>query len=96
MVRLEACLGISGLPGSREPGRVVREEGIQGRTTVGDLLKKIANQYPAFDNALFDPTTGLLSDRINIAVNGQVSREALGIVLVDGDTVTLLPFIDGG
>jgi molybdopterin converting factor small subunit len=66
--------------------------------TLGDLLKKLTAKHQAFEEVLFDPTTHQLKGPVGIVINNQLAQslQDLNTILKDGDTVMLLPFIDGG
>ncbi len=97
-VRLEIRPWLSDALGSEKPGLLVLEEEIQAGATIGDLLRKLIAEHQAFDKVLFDPESRQLRNYICIVINGQLSQPQTGLdaSLKDSDTITLLPFIDGG
>ena len=90
---LGGALGIDG--GSNE---VVMEVQIGEKETVRDLLGKIAAQYPRFGQNVFDIKMGALNQRVNIFLNGHplVLEQGLETILKNGNTLTLLPVMEGG
>ncbi len=97
-IRLEIRPWLSETFGSKESGVIVLEQEIQEGITMGDLLTKLAAEHQAFGGVLFDPKTQELSGYVSIVMNGQLSQtlKPLDTSLKDGDTIMLLPFIDGG
>ena len=97
-IRLELVPWVSETCGSREPGRLILDESIEEGATIGTLLRKIASEHPAFRQAVLDPSGERLSSDVSVVLNGRL-LDLLGGMntpLRDGDTVLLLPFIDGG
>lgn len=97
-IRLEIRPWLSDLVSSKESGVIFLEREIQEGITLGDLFTKLAAEHQAFGQALFDSETQQVSDSMAIVINGQLlqSLKRLDASLKDGDTITLLPFIDGG
>ncbi len=97
-IRLEIGSGLSDVISSKEPGPLVLEKEMPEGTTLGDLLRKLAAEHQAFGQVLFDPQTHQPSSSVAIVINDQLlqSLKGLDTSLKEGDTITLLPFLDGG
>ncbi len=97
-VRLEIRPWLSEVLVARGWGNSVLEEEIAEGTTLGDLFRKLTARSQAFDEVLFEPETHQLNSSVGIIINEQLSSSvnSLEAVLQDGDTVLLLPIIDGG
>ncbi|MBM2824953.1 MAG: hypothetical protein HW402_617 [Dehalococcoidales bacterium] len=97
-VRLEIRPWLSDVLSARGWGLSVLEEEIAEGATLGDLLSKLTARSQAFDEVLFEPETHRLNSSVGIIINEQLSSSLNGLeaILQDGDTVMLLPFIDGG
>jgi adenylyltransferase/sulfurtransferase len=65
--------------------------------TVGDVLKRLAEDYPELGKRLFKPDGGL-NRFVNVFVNQEDIRflQALDTALKEGDGVLLVPAIAGG
>jgi len=73
------------------------EESLENGTTVGDLLRRVAQENPSFRNVAFTSEMNLQGN-ISIVLNGKILGQStfLDTRLKDGDRVMLLPAIDGG
>ena len=73
------------------------EESLENGTTVGDLLRRVAQENPSFRNVAFTSEMNLQGN-ISIVLNGKILGQPtfLDTRLKDGDRVMLLPAIDGG
>jgi len=97
-VRLEILPSLAGLFDSRGAGRLIFKKEIGEDTTVGDLLKKLAAEYQAFGEVVFLPGTHELSGYVNIILNERLLHfpEELGTILNEGNTILILPVVEGG
>jgi len=69
-----------------------------GGRTVADLLGRLALRYYRFRPLVFDIQTRRLTGETLVFLNGRVLDPESGLKtnLQDGDTLTLIPFIEGG
>lgn len=95
-IRLEVWPWLAGALGKKGSRITVLEQEAEDGATAGDLLKSVAARYPALGQALFESKTGQLRGYVAIMINNQLAQSLQEASLEDGDTVTLLPFIDGG
>ena len=79
-------------------GWLTLEKEVGEGSTIRDLLVGIVMTYPGLRKAVYSPDTGLVNERINVALNDHLltSHEVLGAKLSDGDTIILLPSSWGG
>ena len=97
-VKFEIRPWLSTLLDPEEAGILVLEENISEGITLRDLLRKLADEYKAFGDVFFDPNTGQPSSSVAIVINNMLMQSIaeLDAELKDSDTITLLPFLDGG
>ena len=90
---LKETLDIEGTGDSFSFGEEIEED-----NTVRDLLNRLATEYPRFGEVVFDVKTQKLNEGVNIFLNGYLIELIKGLrtKLTDGDTLTLLPTIEGG
>lgn len=81
----------------KKAGRWLLEENVEKGATIGELLHRIAQRDPCFRKAIFDSNM-TIQGYLSIVLNGQILGQPtfLDSRLNDGDTVMLLPAIDGG
>ena len=79
-------------------GWLTLEKEVGEGSTIRDLLVGLVMTYPSLREAVYNPDTGLINERINVALNDHLltSHEVLQAKLSDGDTVILLPSSWGG
>ena len=79
-------------------GWLTLEKEVGEGSTISDLLVGIVMTYPGLREAVYSPDTGLVGERINVALNDHLldSREISRAKLSDGDTIILLPSSWGG
>jgi len=79
-------------------GWLTLEKEVGEGSTISDLLAGMVMTYPSLREAVYSPDTGLVDERINVALNDHflTSREISRAKLSDGDTVLLLPSVWGG
>ena len=97
-VRFEIRPWLSTLLDPEESGILVLEEDFTEGETPRDLLRKLADKHMAFGEIFFDPNTGQPSSSVAIVINNMLMQSLadLDTELKDSDTITLLPFLDGG
>ncbi|MFC1987423.1 MoaD/ThiS family protein [Chloroflexota bacterium] len=97
-IRLEIRPWLSEAFDSKKSGGIVLEQEIKTGTTVCDLLTQLSEKYQALGEVLFDPQNKQLNGYVSIVINGQLLQglKPLDTRIKDSDTITLLPFIDGG
>ncbi len=66
--------------------------------SVKDLLGRLGSKYRRFDQMVFDADAQQLTGQVVIFLNGRNLEliDGLETKLHDGDTVTFIPFIEGG
>ena len=74
------------------------DQEIEEDKTVKDLLNRLATRYQPFGQVVFDVKAQKLTDRVSIFFNGRNLELVNGLEakLIDGDTLTFAPFIEGG
>jgi len=74
------------------------EQEIEEGKTVRDLLNRLATRYQRFGQVVFDVKAQKLTDRVSIFFNGRNLELVNGLKtkISDGDTLTFVPFIEGG
>ncbi len=97
-VQLEILPGISDVLDRQGMGHLVLEETIEESATIGDLMRKLASQYQAFGDIIFDSQTDKLSGYVAIALNDRFMEalEGLDTKIKDGDIIKLFAVIAGG
>ena len=97
-IRLEIRPWLSTLLNPEETGILILEEEMTEDVTLGGLLRRLAAKHKDFGDVFFDPNTLQPSSSVAIVVNDLLlqSLKGLDTNLKDGDTITLLPFLDGG
>jgi len=95
-VKLEV-LGWIAMAFGHNQSSLTMEESLENGTTVGDLLRRVAQENPSFRNVAFTSEMNLQGN-ISIVLNGKILGQPtfLDTRLKDGDRVLLLPAIDGG
>jgi molybdopterin converting factor small subunit len=80
-----------------KPGTVVLEEEVESGTTVTALLTRLVKKHRGLGEVLFTTMKQELDNQVCVVVNGKLLQPGeLSKSLQDGNTVTLLPVIDGG
>ena len=79
-------------------GWLILEKEVGEGSTISDLLAGMVMTYPGLREAVYNPDTGLVDERINVSLNDHLldSREISRMKLRDGDTVFLFPLSWGG
>lgn len=97
-IQIEILLWLTDKLRSPGSGCLVLKEKIEEGTTISNLLKELAAKEQALGKVLFDPKTSQLTGFVTIILNGLFLRlpKGLDTSIKDGDTITLLPVIDGG
>ncbi|MFH0769193.1 MAG: MoaD/ThiS family protein [Chloroflexota bacterium] len=97
-ISLEVRPWLSDVLGAKSPEPLVMQREVPAGTTIGDVLRKLTAEHQAFGEVLFDSQTRQLRGNICLVINGQLLRPPteLDASLKDGDTIMLLPFLDGG
>ena len=98
-VRLEVLPALAetlGIDGTSE--EVISDQEIEGGNSVRELLNRLGARYQRFGQMVFDINTQKLTDRVAIFFNGRALELVNGLEtkLKDGDTLTFVPFIEGG
>ena len=97
-IKMEILPGMGDTIDREAAGHLVLEEIIDEGTTIGDLMRKLASQYQAFGDSIFDSETNKMSGNVAIALNDRLV-EALGGLdtpVNDGDMIKLFAVIAGG
>ena len=70
----------------------------RGGGTVADLLDGLAARYYRFRQLVFDIQSQRMTGETLVFLNGRILDQERGLqtVLSDGDTLTLVPFVEGG
>ncbi len=88
---------ISGVIKPGETGPLHIDRKVADDATVGELVRALAKEHPALAAALFAPGTNDPVSAMAIVLNDRIlPHEGLNTKLQDGDTVALVPFLDGG
>ncbi len=97
-VSLEILPWISDTFSSRKSGHLVLEEHIEEGATIGNLMRKLAEEHQAFGDIVFDIRTDKLSGHVLITLNDRFVEMIAGLdtKIQDGDTIRLFPIIAGG
>jgi molybdopterin converting factor small subunit len=97
-IKLRLSSWVAAKLGDEDSGWLTIEKEVREGTSIGDLLAGIVKTFPGLGESVFSPETGLMDERINIALNDHLlnSREISRIKLSDGDTVFLFPLHWGG
>lgn len=76
----------------------IPENGIEGNYSALELLNALCAKYSRFNQSVFDINTHKLTGQVVIFLNGRHLEliEGMETRLSDGDTLTLIPFIEGG
>ena len=77
---------------------VISDQKIERGRSVRDLLKRLGTRYYRFNRLVFDIHTQKLTGQVIIFLNGRALEPVNGLEtnLYDGDTLTFVPFIEGG
>ncbi len=79
-------------------GWLTLEEPVKEGTTLAGFLDGMAAAYPGFRDAAYNPAAGIVTEQVNVALNGRVLdyREISQVKLGDGDDIMLVPIYYGG
>ena len=79
-------------------GWLTLEKEVGEGSNISDLLVGMVMTYPGMREAVYSPDTGLVDERINIALNDHFldSCDISRVKLSDGDTIILFPSSWGG
>ena len=77
---------------------VVSDQKIEEGLSVRELLSRLAARCYRFDRLVFDIRTQKLTGQVLIFLNGRALEPINGLetILHDGDTMTFVPFVEGG
>ena len=97
-IKLRLSSWVAAKLGDEHSGWLTLEKEVGEGSTISDLLAGIVMTYPGLREAVYSPDTGLVDERINVALNDHflTSREISRAKLSDGDTILLLPSVWGG
>jgi len=97
-IKLRLSSWVAAKLGDEHSGWLTLEKEVGEGSTISDLLVGIVMTYPGLREAVYSPDTGLLDERINVALNDHFlnSREISRVKLSDGDTIILFPSHWGG
>jgi molybdopterin converting factor small subunit len=96
-VKLEVFGWIAAECGRNRTGSLPSDQNVPEGATVGDLLRQVAQKDLRFKETVFSSDMTLQSN-ISIVLNGKILGQPsfLESKIKEGDTVMLLPAIDGG
>ena len=97
-VSLEILPWISDTINGRKSEHLVLEEHIEEGATIGNLMRKLAEEHQAFGDVMFDTGTDKLNGYVMIVLNDRIVETIAGLdtKIQDGDTIRLFPLIAGG
>ena len=97
-IKLRFSSWVAARLGAENSGWLTLEKEVGEGSTISDLLAGIVMTYPGLREAVYSPDTGLVDERIIVALNDHLldSREISRAKLSDGDTIILLPSSWGG
>ena len=77
---------------------VVSDQDLEGGGSVRNLLNRLGARDYRFGQLVFNMSAQKLTDRVIIFLNGRALEPVNGLEtnLHDGDTLTIVPFIEGG
>ena len=77
---------------------VISGRKIEGSSSVRDILNRLSTRYYRFEKMVFDINAQKLTGRVIIFLNDRALVQVNGLetILHDGDTLTFVPFIEGG
>ena len=77
---------------------ILPEDKTEDSGTVADLLARLAARHYRFRQLVFDVQTRRLTGETLVFLNGRILDQERGLqtALQDGDTLTLVPFVEGG
>ena len=86
------------MDGCGSTGSLICEREVEESQTVARLLGDLAVKNPRFQQAVFDIKLHQLNESVCLLVNGNLLDLAGGLetILKEGDSVVLVPFIQGG
>ncbi len=98
-IRLEVLPALAetlGIGGTSE--EVISDQESEGDSSVRELLNRLGARHQRFGQIVFDTNTQKLTGRVIIFFNGRDLElvDGLETKLSDGDTLTFVPFIEGG
>lgn len=99
MIRLEALPSLAETLGLEAISEEVVPDGvIAAGYSVRELLIRLSCRYRRLEQLLFDPRDHNLSGEMIIFLNGRSLglRDGLETRLKDGDTLTFIPYVEGG
>ena len=97
-VRLEILPGLSDAFDDERLGPVVFDKETEEGATVGNVIRKLADEHQAFGDIIFDTKTDKLSGYVAIVLNDRLLEALKGLDtnIKDGDIIKLFPVIAGG
>ncbi len=97
-IRLEVIPWLTTAFGAPVTQRLLLNEEVEEKTTVGHLLARLARHYQGFADVALDPQTMEPTGQVSIILNGRLLELAGGTQaeVRDGDILTLLPAYAGG
>lgn len=97
-VRLEILPGLSDIFVDEGLGPVVFDKETEEGATVGNVIRKLADEHQAFGDIILDTKTDKLSGYVAIVLNDRLLEALKGLDtnIKDGDIIRLFPVIAGG
>ena len=97
-VRVEVLPGLSYVFAGKESEPATFDEEAEEGSTVGDVIRKLASQYQAFGDVIFDGRPDMLSGQVTVVFNGRLLEALNGLDtrIRDGDVIRLFPVVAGG
>jgi molybdopterin converting factor small subunit len=97
-IKLRLSSWVAAKLGDGHSGWLTLEEEVGEGSSISDLLAGIVTTYPGLGEGVYNPDTGLVDERINVALNDHFlnSRDMSRVKLSDGDTIMLFPSHWGG
>jgi molybdopterin converting factor small subunit len=86
------------LDGRDSPGSSVSKREVETGETVAGLLGNLAAENPRFGRSVFDIPLRQINENVCVLLNGNLLDLAGGLetTLNDGDSLVLVPFLQGG
>jgi molybdopterin converting factor small subunit len=97
-VQLEILPGLNASVGGNGVDSVIFNKEMEEGSTVGDVIRKLANEYQDFGDIFFDTQTNKLSGQVTVVLNDRLLEvlKALDTEIKHGDIIRLFPLIAGG
>jgi len=97
-VKLEVCSWVSASLGGSESGYHVIRKIIKRGSTLTDLFETLANAFPEFNQQVYNPDGGHMSEQIMVSLNHKLVQESEfpQTILKDNDEIDLSLILVGG